>query len=272
MAETTSPSLDQVLAALTLSHERLVATVESLADDEVTKPSYDDDWTVAQVLSHLGSGAEIFGLILEAGAAGRAAPGGDAFHPVWDRWNAMSPPDQARNALASDTAFLERIAALPLPERDAWRLDFFGGQKDLTDMLRMRLGEHALHTWDVEVALVPDATVPADAVGLLVDTIGAVAARSGKPGHVTQVGVVTERPERRFVVESTADGVTLTPDSSDRDASGERNEEGRDATVRLPAEALVRLVYGRLDADHTPSTVVSEGVDLDDLRRTFPGL
>jgi hypothetical protein len=85
-----------------------------------------------------------------------------------------------------------------------------------------------------------------------------------KPGHVTRVDITTERPERRFVLESTNDGVTLTPADTDTDDA--------DATLRLPAEALVRLVYGRLDPEHTPTTVRSEGVDLDALRRTFPGL
>ena len=42
--------------------------------------------------------------------------------------------------------------------------------------------------------------------------------------------------------------------------------------VRLPAAAFVRLVYGRLDADHTPASAVTEGIDLDDLRKAFPGL
>jgi uncharacterized protein (TIGR03083 family) len=255
-------SLDQVVAALTLSHERLVEAVEPLGDDEVTQPSY-HDWTIAQVLSHIGSGAEIFTLLVEAGADGKPAPGADAFHPVWDRWNAKPPQKQARDAHTADAGFLERVGALPLPERDAWRLDFFGGEKDLTDLVRMRLGEHALHTWDIVVALTPNATVSGDAVGLLVDTLGGLAGMAGKPGHVTRVAITTERPERRFVLESTSDGVTLTPADDDTDA---------DATLRLPAEALVRLVYGRLDPDHTPSTVHSEGVDLDALRRTFPGV
>jgi hypothetical protein len=38
----------------------------------------------------------------------------------------------------------------------------------------------------------------------------------------------------------------------------------------LPAEAFVRLVYGRLDPDHTPP-LTSRQVDLDRLRRAFPG-
>jgi hypothetical protein len=34
----------------------------------------------------------------------------------------------------------------------------------------------------------------------------------------------------------------------------------------------VRLVYGRLDPDHTPASVEARGIDLDLLRSTFPGV
>jgi hypothetical protein len=42
--------------------------------------------------------------------------------------------------------------------------------------------------------------------------------------------------------------------------------------LTLPGEAFVRLIYGRLDADHTPAPIDAEGVDLDDLRAAFPGV
>jgi hypothetical protein len=40
--------------------------------------------------------------------------------------------------------------------------------------------------------------------------------------------------------------------------------------LELPAEAFVRLVYGRLDPAHTPP--VSGTADLDELRSVFPGV
>jgi hypothetical protein len=43
------------------------------------------------------------------------------------------------------------------------------------------------------------------------------------------------------------------------------------AAVRMPASALVRLAYGRLDPEHTPPTVETDEIDLDTLRRIFPG-
>jgi hypothetical protein len=55
--------------------------------------------------------------------------------------------------------------------------------------------------------------------------------------------------------------VSLTPGDSD----------GTAATVTLPAEALIRLVYGRLDPDHTPAEVSVSGVDLNALRAVFQG-
>ena len=39
----------------------------------------------------------------------------------------------------------------------------------------------------------------------------------------------------------------------------------------LPAEALCRLVYGRLDPEHTPVVDDAEGM-LHTLRAVFPGL
>jgi hypothetical protein len=41
--------------------------------------------------------------------------------------------------------------------------------------------------------------------------------------------------------------------------------------VSMPAEALLRLAYGRLDPAHTPSDVVTSPDDLDRLRAVFPG-
>ena len=44
-----------------------------------------------------------------------------------------------------------------------------------------------------------------------------------------------------------------------------------DARLDLPAESLLRLLAGRLDPAHTPTSVRASGVDLDDVRAIFPG-
>ena len=44
-----------------------------------------------------------------------------------------------------------------------------------------------------------------------------------------------------------------------------------DATLTLPAEAFLRLVYGRLDPAHVPADV-TESPELETLRTVFRGL
>jgi hypothetical protein len=132
-------------------------------------------------------------------------------------------------------------------------LNLFGMDLDATGLARIRVSEHAVHTWDVAVA--------PDAAGLLVDTLGPFVARAAKPDGVQRrLRVSTTDPEREFILE-TKESVTLTPADGEEDLP----------EFRLPAEALIRLVYGRLDPAHTPP-VHASGVDLDELRAIFPGI
>jgi uncharacterized protein (TIGR03083 family) len=257
-------STAQLLALLHADHDRLAAAITGLTDDQTTTQSYDDDWSVAQVASHLGSGAEVFQLFLDAGRTGEPSPEVELMQPIWDAWNVKQPADQAHDAVVADAALLARIDALTDDERERWELDMFGEVRDLEGFLRMRLAEHAVHTWDIVVSFDPSATVPEDAIGVVVDQVGLVAGYTGqKHDEQVSVEVRTTNPERAFHLDLGPSGVQLSP-SSDDTAS--------DAELTLPAEAFVRLVYGRLDPDHTPDGVQVRGVDLDLLRTTFPGV
>ncbi len=248
------------IGALRHSHETLRALVEPLDEGRLEQPSYASEWSIAQVLSHLGSQAEIFGLFLDASLDGKGAPGREAFGPIWDTWNAKSPQAQASDGLRADQATLERFESLDAGQLASLHLRLFGTDLDAAGLAQLRLREHAVHTWDVAVALDPAATVAPDAVGLLVDALGQIVARAGKAGgKQRRVLVVTSDPDRRFIL-STGEAVTLTPADGEDDLP----------ELRLPAEALIRLVYGRLDPAHTPPAGTS-GVDLDELRQIFPG-
>ncbi len=260
---TSADWIDSALSVLSDSHDRLAAAVKPLTGDQVAGPSYCSDWSIAQVLSHLGSGAEIFGLIVAAGLHGREAPGGEQFQAVWDVWNAKSPQDQARDGVAEDGELVEQLAAIPAEKRESWRLEFFGSERTLADVIRMRVSEHALHSWDVEVALDPRTTVAGDAAGVVLDNLPELVAMIGKPtGENLRVHVTTEHPERYFELVIGPDSVALAKAGPDPAAG--------DAALRLPAEAFARLLAGRLDPEHTPA-VQAQGVDLDDLRAVFPG-
>jgi uncharacterized protein (TIGR03083 family) len=258
----TAPSAEVLLAALRNSRARLVETATPLTPEQIRERSYDTDWSIAQVLSHIGTGSIFFKLLLEAGLAGEPVPGIDLMRPIWDEWNAKSPDDQHHDGLAADGVLLAAFEALDAQQREDWQLDFFGTIRDFPGVLKMRLSEHAFHTWDVVVALDPKALIAPDAVDLLIDTLEPLVARVAKPlDQQLVIGVETEDPVRNFVLTVGAEGATLEP----LDARSEA-----DRLLLLPAEAFLRLVAGRLDPDHTPP-----GADdpiLEVLRPVFPGL
>src|SRR4051794_15074604 len=94
-----TPLADEPIAADHRPYERLPRLGGTLTAGQLTHPPGASGWTVAQVLSHLGSGAEITLETLRAAQAGtdRAA---DANEAVWARWNAMSPRGAGRRLRA----------------------------------------------------------------------------------------------------------------------------------------------------------------------------
>jgi uncharacterized protein (TIGR03083 family) len=239
-----------LVAVVRASHERLRGLLGGLDESGLRGRSYDDDWSIADVASHLGSQAEIFDSWLTAGLSAGTATDLDP-QPIWDRWNAKSPADQAADYVTATDALLDRLSALPADA--GFALDFYGSQLDLPGFVLMRVNEQALHTWDIAVALDPAATVLPDAVAALVDTAAPdIAGRSGTatPGAAPVV-VATTDPARTY-------RVTLDPSVALTQVDDEPD-------LTLPAETFLRLVAGRLD--ETPN----EPAPLTRLRDTFPG-
>jgi len=162
------------------SQDRFAEILGNLPPDQVSAPSYDDEWSIADVASHLGSQAEIFGLFLDAGIDGTEPPNHDAFLAIWDRWNAKPPTEQVSDSVAANESLVARIEEIPTDDRGAFAVEMFGGTRDLDALAAMRLSEHAVHTWDIAVALDPDATVSPEAVELLADALPATASRAAK--------------------------------------------------------------------------------------------
>jgi uncharacterized protein (TIGR03083 family) len=236
--------------------------VGPLGPDALKAPSKAQEWTIAQVMSHLGSQADIFAAILDAAREDRPLPGPEAFPPVWDKWNALSPERQASDSLAANEAFVAQAEALSEAQLDDLRFAMFGMDLDMAGFLQMRLSEHAVHSWDIAAALDATASVAPDAVELLIDTLPEMVRRVGKPqDRPLRVRVVTADPHRdlRLTVD---DAVSIEP------ADGAPT----DGILHLPAEAFVRLVYGRLGDSAAPSIVLEgDGLTLDRLRSVFPG-
>ncbi len=252
------------LRELRRSHDVLAATLTSATDDELARVSGSSEWSVAQVASHLGSQAEIFEKFVDAGLTGSEAPTQEIFPPIWDAWNSRTPRAQAEDSVTANEALLARMEGLSDEELDGFRLSMFGMDLDAERFVRMRLSEHALHSWDVAVAFDASAVVAAGSVDLLIDGIGDLASRTGHPSpKPSKVGVTTTEPGREFVLDTGGVRLDLAPVSG----------AATDATIEMPSEALVRLVYGRISDAHPPrGSVKGEGVELDDLRVVFAGM
>jgi uncharacterized protein (TIGR03083 family) len=247
------------LVALQLSVSRLAALLDTLSEDQLTAPAYPAQWSVAQVLSHLGSAAVIFGDRLRAALSGTPSPDGIA-EGVWDEWNAKSPVAQARDARSADADYLAALKAVDASARESVVVELGPLRMDFRGFVQIRLNEHALHSWDVAVSVDPAATVAAESVEFVIDQVQMIAAWTAKPsGEPGVIAIRTVGPDRGFTVTTSGDGVQLaaadvvTPD------------------LTMPAEAFVRLVYGRLDAAHTPGGITGDPGLLDTLRATFPG-
>ena len=114
-----------LITALRNSHERLASLAGVLTGEQITSPSYCQDWPIAQVMSHLGSGAEISLMTLEAALGGQSVDR-DAFGPIWERWNAKSPEEQAADCLPADEAHIARLEGLSDAELGGISVDLFG--------------------------------------------------------------------------------------------------------------------------------------------------
>ena len=159
--------VDASIAELRAIHDRLAALVAGLSADQLTAQSGAEDWTVADVLSHLGSGSEIgrYPLVAAAGA-GEEPP---ANQEVWDRWNAMAPADQAAAFVESEERLVATYEALSPQQRESIEIDlgFMPQPVSLATSLGMRLNEVALHGWDAEVGLDPAAALSDESAALL---------------------------------------------------------------------------------------------------------
>jgi uncharacterized protein (TIGR03083 family) len=252
--------VDRTVAALRANHDTLAALVPTLSEEQLKGPSGATEWTLAQALSHLGSGAEISRKPI-ATAAGHQVEA-EENQSIWARWNASSPADQAAGFVEHDAAYLDTVEALSAEQRVSLMIDlgFLPQPVPLVVALGMRLNEVANHAWDVRVGVDPSATVDTDSAELLVELFrGPLAFLLGFSGHADEI-------DREVRLAIPGGGIEITDTVTVRG-------EVDDPTARFegPAEAVVRLLSGRLGAQHADGVRVTGNVTLDELRKVFPG-
>lgn len=257
---------DQVITALRSGHDDLSAYVAKLEEKDLAGPSGASNWTVAQVLSHLGSGAEISLASLDRALTGDTSSLDGFNQKVWARWDAMAPREQRDGFVEANTRLVERYEGLDAATREDLRIDlgFLPEPVTVAVAARMRLSEFALHDWDARVGADPTATLAPTAVPLLLDGLVPLLSWISRPerldGRVARLAVeLTDPPSAHGLILGEPVAVTETPATPD-------------GVLRAPTEAWLRLLSGRLTPPHTPATVELTGpISLADLRRVFPG-
>src|ERR1700686_391006 len=81
-------SADTIISALRTGHDSIAELVSKLSDEDLARQSGAAEWDISQVLSPLGSGAEIAQATVQAALDGNPNPGRDLNMTIWDRWNA----------------------------------------------------------------------------------------------------------------------------------------------------------------------------------------
>ncbi len=255
----------RTIAALRSEHEALASAVLALTTEQLRGPSGAAEWTIADVLSHLGSGAEITLASFRASVGEAETPASGFNESVWDRWNALSPAEQATGWLESDEALiiaLEEIA----PERYddiAVKLGFLPEPIPLASFAAMRFSEVVQHAWDVQVGIDAAAVITEPSATLLAEHfsggISFLLGFLGKTDALTKPVVLEiSNTQYRLVLDG---GTRLTTDNVPATA-----------TFGGETEAVVRLLGGRLKPQYTPADLkVTGNVTLDELRTVFPG-
>jgi uncharacterized protein (TIGR03083 family) len=260
-------SADTVIAALNAGYYELAGLVSGFSDDDLSHSSGAAEWDISQVLSHLGSGAEIARATLRAALDGEPNPGLDYNRSVWDKWDAMSRRERADGFLEANRDLLALYESLDEDTREKLRINlgFLPAPVDLATATRLRLSEFTLHSWDVRVGFDEHATLAPDATAVLLhgepDLTGWLGKADALDGRELTVKVTTTEPASVFSL------LLRAPVGVDHETP-----EHPDGTLSLPAEAWLRLVSGRLAPRYTPANIVADGdADLDLLRRVFAG-
>ncbi len=258
---------DAIIAALNTANDTLAEQVPGFTDEDLARTSGAAEWDISQVLSHLGSGAEITRAGLEAAINGTARPGSDFNNSVWDRWNAMSRRERADGYLTSNRSLIDLYNSLDAATRDNLRVDlgFMPAPVDVATAAGLRLREVTLHSWDIRVSFDDKATLADDATAVLLhgkpDMYAWISKSDVLSGRELDITVTTIEPASIFALR------LRSPVSVDFAVP-----DRPDGTLTLPAEAWLRLVAGRLAPRYTPVTAIADGAaGLDLLRQVFPG-
>jgi uncharacterized protein (TIGR03083 family) len=251
--------------AIAESNSRLKVVLETNGGVIAAEATYCPGWSVAHILRHLGSGAEIGLLNLSAALRGQEPPLRQRYGEIIELWREKAEAGLAQDAVSVNDTYVDMLAALDDGALDALRVRLRGRDLNVSAFAGRRLFEHALHTWDIAVMRDPLALVSPMAAALLVDRVleNLDMLASGPKPTTAPLSIAVSMSDlgRAFVVKVAPDAVLVE--------SGTET----DASLEMSADSFVRLLSGRLDAAHTPQALIASSPScLGLLRTVFAGV
>lgn len=262
---------DRTIAALRTSYDSLASMAAGLTSADLECRSGADEWTVGDVLAHLGGAAEVGVSTLDKAVAGAGGLDGDVALAIRAQWNATDPADLVPAFLEVSGRFVDRFESFDSATRSDLRVTvpFLPFPAPLELYSGTRAFEALMHGWDVRSAFDEDATIPADEAAVLLEQftgpMAFVVGILGKPaslsGRQAKLLTNTTAPSSRFRL---VFAETVSIDDEIEDADG---------VLTGPAEAVLRLLAGRLKqpGDEQRLRLDSAALSMVDLRGVFAG-
>jgi uncharacterized protein (TIGR03083 family) len=260
--------------------KRVTDFVAGLSVDDWKKPSAATGWTIGDVVAHLdlalGLYNRMLGMVTSGGGSGsvwraigrmgeKVAP---AASPLFHSVNSAIPklidralaPEVLKGQFAAGSRRVqERLAGIG-GEDYTRPVYYIGGPYPLSFFLAVMVNELAMHLWDMESQMVPDATVSVDARAVLPWLYWSATKMMFHPpkGTAGTIQILVDDPGAamwfRFgETEEQGTGTTATPD----------------ATIRGPSGTYVLALAGRIPAEEAlrDTSLTAEGDEA--LARTF---
>jgi len=233
---------DLAIAALRQGHDDFTALVRGLEPDRLTAPSAATEWDVSQVISHLGSGAEINLEVVQASLEGRPAPEFEFNKGIWARWDGMTPQERQETFPVVNERLVAAYEALDATQRAEHRIDvgWMPEPVDVATSAVLRLTEFGYHDWDVRAAFDPAATLAPEAAALMNDRVGALFGWIAKPANLD--GRTAVLAVRLTDLDETLSLHLTDPVSLSGTPASTATPDGE---LSLPLEAWLRLAAGR---------------------------
>jgi uncharacterized protein (TIGR03083 family) len=245
--------------------ERLNGYLRQLDPGGWVEQSYCSDWMVYQAVSHVGSGARIGKMRLDAWVNGAKALTREDQQAVWALFDSLGPTEMLSEYLKAAGEYLVAERSVP-DDAGVTEVEGYRGKQPLYAYQLGRLWELTSHSWDIYIARDRSARFCPEAVAVLAGYLDVL----NFPIDRQRAADFVERPVE-FKLGGTSYSYVL-------DLSGDRPglKSGSDANAALvveaPAEEILRLISGRhFVPGSRPEIQAARGTadDLAKLKRAF---